>query len=146
MKELAAGTKLNERFRSSEKVEKAHVETRAMEFLYVDGDDFVFMDSQTYDQITLPAADLAAQVGFLLPNTPVQISLHRELPIGIELPANVALQVVETESVVKGQTASGSGKPARLETGITVTVPTFIAVGDKVRINTETRQYVDRVD
>ena len=98
------------------------------------------------DIAALPAADLEAQVGFLLPNTAVQVSLHNEVPISIELPSSVSLEVVETESVVKGQTASGSGKPARLETGITVTVPTFISVGDKVRINTETRQYVDRTD
>ncbi len=144
MKEVSTGTKLNERFRSGDKVEKAHVEQRPMQFLYQDGTGCVFMDTETYEQITLPAEDLEAQMGYLLPNEVVQVNFHNDKPIGVELPANVVLEVVETEAVVKGQTAAGSGKPARLETGITVTVPTFVSTGDRIKVNTETGEYVER--
>ena len=115
-----------------------------MQFLYQDGTGCVFMDTETYDQITLPAEDLEAQMGYLLPNEVVQVNFHNDKPIGVELPANVVLEVVDTEAVVKGQTAAGSGKPARLETGITVTVPTFVSEGDKIKVNTETGEYVER--
>ncbi len=146
MKEINQGTKLNERFRSEDKLEKAHVEPRQMQYLYADGDNLVFMDLETYEQLSLPLEDLQEQIGYLLPNTEVQINFHNENPIGFELPANVILEVVETEAVVKGQTASGSGKPARLETGIRITVPTFVTAGDKVKVNTETGDYVERAE
>ncbi len=146
MKETTVGTKLNERFRSNDKVEKAHVEQRAMQYLYQEASGHVFMDTGTYDQITIAAEDIEHQLGFLLPNEEVQISFHNEKPISVELPANVVLEVVETEAAVKGQTASGSGKPARLETDITVSVPTFVNVGDKIKVNTETGEYVERAN
>lgn len=144
MKEISMGTKLNERFRSEDKVEKAHVEFHQMQYLYQEGDNYVFMDTASYEQISIPAADLEEQIAYLLPNTEVQMTFHNELPIGLDLPPNVTLEVVETEAVIKGQTASGSGKPARLETGLVVTVPTFINVGDKVKVNTDTGEYVER--
>ncbi len=146
MKEVTEGTKLNERFRSVDTLEKAHVEARAMQFLYADGDSYVFMDNETYEQMQLPADDLADIAQYLLPNTEVQINFHNGAPIGVELPATVVLEVVETEGVVKGQTAASSGKPAELETGIRVTVPAFVNVGDKVKINTETGEYMERAD
>lgn len=146
MKALAAGTKLNERFRSEDKVEKAHVEPRKMQYLYAEGAELIFMDSETYEQIGLPADDLAELVGYLLPNTEVQLNFHNDEPIGVELPANVVLEVVDTEAVVKGQSAAGSGKPAELETGLRVTVPSFVSVGDKIKINTETGEYVERAE
>ena len=144
MKCISDGTKLNERFRSEDKMEKAHVEPRNMQYLYLDGESYVFMDNETYEQITIEAEDLEVQAPFLLPNTEVQINFHNDNPIGIELPASVVLEVVETEGVVKGQTASGSGKPAVLETGHKVTVPTFISVGEKVKVNTDTGDYMER--
>jgi elongation factor P len=144
MKEISMGTKLNERFRSEDKIEKAHVEFRQMQYLYQEGDNYIFMDMQTYEQISIPAEDLEEQIAYLLPNTEVQMTFHNEVPIGLDLPANVILEVVETEAVIKGQTASGSGKPAKLETGLVVTVPTFINAGDKVKVNTDTGEYVER--
>ena len=144
MKCISDGTKLNERFRSEDKVEKAHVEPRQMQYLYADGESMVFMDNQTYEQVNIDAEDLEAQAPFLLPNTDVQINFHNDPPIGIELPGSVVLEVVETEGVVKGQTASGSGKPAILETGHKVTVPTFVTVGEKVKVNTDTGEYMER--
>ncbi len=144
MKELNAGTKLNERFRSEDKVEKPHVDVRSMQYLYQDGDNYVFMDSESYEQIHIPAEDLEEQVKYLLPNTDVQVAIHNESPIGLDLPANVVLEVTETDVAIKGQTAAGSGKPATLETGLVVTVPTFINIGDKVKVNTDTGEYVER--
>jgi len=140
------GTKLNERFRSEDKIEKAHVEPRKMQYLYADGDGHVFMDQESYEQMTMPAEDLEEQIGYLLPNTDVQINFHNDSPIGIELPGNVILEVTETEAAIKGQTASGSGKPATLETGIRVNVPVFVNTGDKIKVNTETGDYVERAD
>ncbi len=144
MKCISDGTKLNERFRSEDKMEKAHVEPRKMQYLYLDGENYVFMDSENYEQITLDAEDLEEQAPFLLPNTDLQINFHNESPIAIELPGSVVLEVVETDGVVKGQTASGSGKPAVLETGHKVTVPTFVTVGEKVKVNTDTGEYMER--
>lgn len=144
MKELSQGTKLNERFRSEDKVEKAHVEVREMQYLYQDGDNYMFMDNESYEQIGIPADDLEEQIKYLLPNTEVTVAFHNETPIGLDLPANVILEVTETDAALKGQTASSSGKPATLETGLVVTVPTFIEAGDKIKVNTDTGDYVER--
>ena len=144
LKESNVGTKLNERFRSEDKIEKARVEPRQMQYLYPDGDNYIFMDLESYEQIHLGADDLVSQEGFLLPNVEVQINFYNEQPIGVEFPATVVIEVAETESVVKGQTAAGSGKPAILETGLRVMVPTFVSVGDWIRINTETGEYIER--
>ena len=144
MKDIMNGTKLNERFRSTDKVEKPHVEPRKMQYLYAEGDSHIFMDSENYEQTTLSADDLSEQIGYLLPNTDVQINFYDELAIGLDLPSNVVLEVKETETVVKGQTAASGGKPALMETGIRITVPPFVNVGEKVKVNTETGEYVER--
>ena len=144
LKDISGGTKLNERFRSVDTVEKAHVEPRQMQYLYAESDDLVFMDNETFEQMHIPREDLEDQLGFLLPNTDVQVNFHNDVPIGIDLPANVVLEVVDTESAIKGQTATGSGKPAELETGLKVTVPQFVSVGDKIKVNTESGEYVER--
>ncbi len=144
MKEISLGTKLNERFRSDEKLEKAHVEQRKMQYLYAEGDNHIFMDLNNYEQLGLSKDDIQEQLGFLLPNMEVQVNFHNENPIGMELPLNVVLEVIDTESVVKGQTATSSGKPAKLQTGITVTVPQFINIGEKIKVNTGTGEYVER--
>ncbi|RTZ59184.1 MAG: elongation factor P [Gammaproteobacteria bacterium] len=144
MKEIAEGTKLNERFRSEDKVEKAHVEPRQMQYLYADGEDFVFMDMENFEQLTVPGNDLEDQAGFLIPNIEVQVNFHNDRPIGIEFPANVILEIVDTEASIKGQTATSSGKPAKLETGLVVTVPQFINAGDRIKVNTQTGEYVER--
>ncbi len=144
MKSVNEGTKLNERFRSEDKVERAHVEPRQMQYLYAEGDSHIFMDNETFDQLTMSADDLEAEIPFLLPNTDVQINFHNDSPIGVEMPGNVILEVVETEAVVKGQTAASGGKPAVLETGYKLTVPQFISPGEKVKVNTETGDYVER--
>lgn len=146
LKDIINGTKLNERFRSTDKVERPHVEPRKMQYLYAEADGHIFMDSETYEQLTLSSDDLAEQAGYLLPNTDVQIVFYDETPIGLDLPSNVVLEVTDTEGVVKGQTAAGGGKPATLETGIRITVPTFVNIGEKVKVNTETGEYVERAN
>jgi elongation factor P len=145
MKCIGDGTKLNERFRSEDKVEKAHVETRQMQYLYTEGDSYIFMDNESFEQLTMSADDLEDQMPFLLPNTDVQINFHNDNPIGVELPTNVILEVIETDVMVKGQTAASGGKPAVLETGYKLTVPQFISIGEKIKVNTETGEYVERV-
>ena len=146
LKAISDNTKLNERFRSEDKLEKAHVEPRQMQYLYPEGSDFVFMDLESFEQFPIAADGLDGQSDFLLPNEEVQINFHNDQPIGIELPASVVLQVTETEAVVKGQTAAGSGKPAIVETGLRVIVPPFVNTGDKIRVNTDTGEYMERAD
>ncbi|MBT3769051.1 MAG: elongation factor P [Acidiferrobacteraceae bacterium] len=146
MKAISDNTKLNERFRSEDKLEKAHVEPRQMQYLYPEGDDFVFMDLESFEQLQLSGDDLVGQSEYLLPNEEVQINFYNDQPIGVELPQSVALAVTETESVVKGQTAAGSGKPAIVETGLRVIVPAFINVGDRIKVSTESGEYMERAD
>jgi elongation factor P len=144
MKDVETGTKRNERIRTDEKIERAYVEPREMQFLYQDGSGYVFMDKENYEQLTLPADFLEGQAGYLLPNTDVQVNFHNERPIGIQLPSSVVLAVVETEPAMRNATATGSFKPARLETGITVQVPQFVGEGDRIKVNTDTGEYVER--
>jgi len=146
MKAIADGTKLNERFRSDEKLEKAHVEPRKMQYLYPEGEDLVFMDLETYEQLNISGDEIAEQKGYLTPNIEVQINFYNNNPIGLDLPTAVTVTVTDTETVVKGQTAAGSGKPATVDTGIRVTVPAFVKLGDKIRINTDTGDYIERAD
>lgn len=145
MKDIENGTKLNERFRTDEKVEKAFVEPRNMEFSYNDEENFVFMDLETYEQLSLPADFLEGQSEYLLPNTRVQINMYNERAIGIQLPQSVVLKIVETEPNLKGATATSSYKPAKMETGLTVMIPPFVLEGEKIRVNTDTGEYVERV-
>lgn len=145
MKDIEAGTKNNQRFRTDEKIERAFVEGRAMEYLYADGDNYWFMDKENYEQLNLPRDLLEGQVEYLLPNTVVQVNFHNERPIGVQLPPSVVLTIVETEPTLKGATATGSFKPAKMETGLTVMVPPFVGEGEKIKINTDSGEYIERV-
>lgn len=144
MKDIETGTKKNERIRTEEKIERAYVEPRDMQFLYQDGSGYVFMDKESYEQLTLSADFLEGQSGFLIPNTDVQVNFHNERPIGIQLPPSVVLTVTETEPGMKNATATGSFKPAKVETGITVQVPQFVSEGEKIKVNTDTGEYIER--
>lgn len=144
MKDIESGTKRNERIRTEDKIERAHVDQREMQFLYSDGSGYVFMDKETFDQLTLPADFLEGQAGYLLPNTDVQINFHNDRPIGIQMPPTAVLTVVETEPNLKGATATGSFKPAKTETGITVMVPQFVSEGEQIKVNTDTGEYIER--
>ena len=127
-----------------DKIERAHVEQRDMQFLYSDSSGYVFMDKESFEQLTLTADFLEGQAGYLIPNTDVQVNFHNDRPIGIQLPPTVVLTVLETEPNVKGGTATGSFKPARTETGVTVMVPQFISDGTRVKVSTDTGEYIER--
>lgn len=146
LKNLIDGTKLNERFRSSEKVEKVTLEQKDYQFLYAEGEMFTFMDQDTYEQISISAEDIGEDSVFLQDGMTVVIELYGEKPIGVSLPEKVVLEVTETEPVVKGQTASSSYKPAILENGLRVGVPPFVSAGDKIIVSTAEREYAGRAD
>ena len=144
MKDIEAGTKVNQRFRTDDKVERAFVEPRAMEYLYQDGDNYVFMDQQNYEQLSLSADFLEGQTGFLLPNTGAQINFYNGRAIGIELPPSVVLTITDTEPAIKNATATTTFKPALTETGLTVQVPPFINQGERIKVNTNDGTYMER--
>ncbi len=144
MKDIERGTKVNQRFVTDEKVEKAFVESREMDYLYNDEDNYIFMDNANYEQLAIPKDFLEAEAGYLLPNTTIQINFYNERPIGVLLPQSVVLEVIETDPNIKGSTVTTSFKPATLETGILVQVPPFIEKGEKIKINTDTGEYVER--
>lgn len=145
MKDIEAGTKTNQRFRTEDKVERAFVESREMQYLYNDGSEYIFMDKSTYEQLHLSAGFLEGQVEYLLPNTDILVNFHNERPIGVQLPPSVILTITETEPNLKGATATGSYKPAKTETGLTVMVPPFVLEGEKIKVNTDSGEYVERV-
>jgi elongation factor P len=144
MKDIESGTKTNQRFRTEDKVERAFVEPRDMEYLYQDGESYVFMDKQNYEQLSLSADFLEGQSGFLLPNTDVQINFYNGRAIGVELPPSVVLTVTDTEPAIKNATATTTFKPARMETGITVQVPPFVNQGERIKVNTNDGTYMER--
>jgi elongation factor P len=144
MKDIEAGTKTNQRFRTEDKVERAFVDPRDMQFLYQDGDSYVFMDNENYEQMSLSAEFLEGQSGFLLPEMEVQINFYNGRAIGIQLPPSVVLTVADTEPGIKNSTATNSFKPAKMETGITVQVPPFINVGEKIKVDTAEGKYMER--
>jgi elongation factor P len=144
MKDIESGTKRNERIRTEDKIERAYVEQRAMQYLFSDGANYVFMDHETFEQLTLPDELLEGQSGYLIPNIDVQVNFHNDRPIGVQLPPTVTLTVTETEPNLKGATATGSFKPARTGTGITVMVPQFVTEGERINVNTDTGEYIER--
>jgi elongation factor P len=144
MRRISDGVKVSERYRTTEQVERAFVDERAYNFLYEDGDGFHFMNPENYDQVTVPADLVGTASAYLQDGTTVSLSLHEEVPIAIELPARATLEIVETEPVVKGQTASGSYKPAMLSNGVRTMVPTYITAGTRVVVMTEDGSYVER--
>jgi len=144
MKDIEAGTKTNQRFRTDDKVERAFVDPREMQYLYQDGDEYVFMDKQNYEQLHLSAEFLEGQAGYLIPNTDVQVNFYSGRAIGVELPPSVVLTVVETEPGIKNATATTSFKPARMETGITVQVPPFVGTGERIKVSTNDGSYMER--
>lgn len=146
VKNLLNGRTLERTFRSGEKVDEADVEDRKMQYLYLDGDSLVFMDSQTYDQIPFSKEVVGDAIKFLKENTEVGVLFWRGKPVNIDLPAFIEAKVTECEPGVKGDTASGATKPATLETGAVVQVPLFIKEGEVLRVDTRTGEYVERVN
>lgn len=146
LKNLIDGRKLNERFRADETVERVRLEQKDFQFLYAEGDDLVFMDTTTYDQITLATDFVGERAAFLQDGMTVTVEMHEERAIGVKLPDQVVLEIVEADPVVKGQTAASSYKPAKLENGLRVMVPPFIATGERIVVDTNEVTYLRRAD
>ncbi|GBF27977.1 elongation factor P [bacterium MnTg02] len=146
LKNLIDGTKLNERFRSSQTVERVRLEQSDYQFLYKEGDMLVFMNLESYEQIEIAEDFLDDRAAFLQDGMQVKVESHEGKPIAISLPDQVALEVSETEPVVKGQTATSSYKPAILENGIRVMVPPFVGHGEKIIVDTNELTYVRRAE
>ncbi|MEM1381047.1 MAG: elongation factor P [Pseudomonadota bacterium] len=146
LKNLIDGRKLNERFRSSETVEKVRLEQKEHSFLYAEGDMLTFMDGETYEQIQIPEDLIGEQRAFLQDGMQVEVEMHEGRAIGVALPEQVTLLITDTEPTVKGQTASSSYKPATLENGLRVMVPPHITNETKIIVNTQTIEYVKRAE
>ena len=144
LKSVIKGTKLNERFRSNESIEKAEVDEKNFNFLYSDDQNSYFMDNISFEQISMENELIGEKIKLLKENLEVTISLLDERPLSIELPKNILCIVETTDAVVKGQTAASSYKPARLDNGLTITVPPFIENGDKVIIDSRNLEYVKK--
>ncbi|HEC00824.1 MAG TPA: elongation factor P [Sphingomonadales bacterium] len=144
LKNLRDGRKLNERFRSSEKVEQVRLEQKNHSYLFENAGMYTFMDLETYEQVELNADLVGEQAAFLQDGMEVVIESYEDSPLSVTLPQNVTLEVVETEPVVKGQTATSSNKPAIMENGSRVMVPPFVGVGDRIVVNVAESTYVER--
>jgi elongation factor P len=146
LKNVVTGGKLNERFRSAETVDEVQLERRDFQYLYGSDDMLTFMDMQSYDQIEVPADLLAERAQFLQDGMKVVMQLHEGKPLGVRLPPQVVLQIVEADPTTKGQTAASSYKSATLENGLRIQVPPFIEAGTKVIVSTDDGSYVKRAE
>jgi len=146
LKNLVTGTKLNERFRASETIERVRLEQKDFQFLYEEGENLVFMDNESYEQLELQKEFVGDRAAFLQNGMTVTVELHEEKPIGVKLPDQVTLAIAEADPVVKGQTATSSYKPAVLDNGVRVMVPPFISAGERIVIDTNELVYLRRAD
>jgi len=146
LKNLIDGRKLNNRFGSDEKVEQTHLEIRDFQFLYKEGDSLVFMDNDTYEQISLAEEFVGERAAFLQDGMNVSLKLHGERPVSIALPDQVVLEIAQAEPTLKGQTAASSYKPALLANGVRVMVPPFISAGERIVVDTNEIAYIRRAE
>ena len=146
LKKIPEGTKLNERFRASETVERLRLENKTYQYLYTEGTLASFMDKETYEQIEISTDFLGEKISLLQDGMDVEIESHEEMPINIAFPDQITLKIIETEPTVKGQTAAASYKPAELENGLRIMVPPFVQVDENIIINTEDLTYVKRAE
>jgi elongation factor P len=144
IKNLKTGNVVDKRFKPEDKVETAFLDKREMEYIYQDAEGYIFMDTENFEQVTLRAILVGDLMGYIKPNTKVNVTFYEGNPLSIELPDTVILQVTETEPSVKGATAAAQYKPATLETGIKVTVPPFIAIGEMIKVDTRSGEYLER--
>ena len=145
LKNVETGQVVEKTFRAGEKVAKAMLDRREMQYLYKEGKEYVMMDNETYEQLQLTEDQIGDGIKYLKENMIVQVLMHDSRIIGVDLPAHVILEVTDTPPSEKGNTAQGGTKPATLETGAVVNVPFFISNGDKIRVDTRTNEYLDRV-
>ena len=144
LKDIKAGTKLNERFGSSDVVERVRLDEKDYQYLYKEGDLYTFMDNETYDQLHVPAESVGNAVNFLKEGDTAVLPTYNTEIIGVDLPASVELEVADTEPGIQGDRVSGARKPATLETGYVVQVPLFVNVGDRLKVDTRTGEYLSR--
>jgi elongation factor P len=144
LKNVRTGAVLDKTFRAAEKVEQAVVEKREMQFLYRDGDDFVFMDNTSYDQLHVPPAAIGDAAKYIVDGSTVVLQMYNGEIIGSDMSASVELTVADTEPGIQGDRVSGAKKPARLETGATVQVPLFINIGDRIKVDTRSGEYISK--
>ena len=144
LKNLKTGAVNPRRFKPEDKVEVAFLDKRPMQYLYQDGDDYVFMDKETFDQVSLAKEWVGEQIFYLKENDDAQVTFYEGKPLSLELPPTVELKVVETEPSLKGATAAAQTKPAVLETGLKINVPPFVGVGELIQIDTRTGEYLSR--
>ncbi len=145
IKNLRTGKSVDRTYRAGERVVEADIEDRTMTYLYAEADALVFMDTTSYEQFTIPIKQVGEAKDYLQENAEVSVILYNGQPINVEIPSFVIAKVVQTDPGVKGDTASGATKPAKIETGATVLVPLFIKEGEKIRVDTRTGEYVERV-
>jgi elongation factor P len=146
LKNMITGAVLDRTWRSGEKLDPANVESRPMQYLFATGDRYTFMDSQSYEQVELAGEMLGDDINFLMDQLPVEVLFYNERPVGASLPSHVVMEVTECEPGVKGDTATGATKGATVQTGYTLQVPLFIKQGEKIKIDTRTGEYVERVN
>jgi elongation factor P len=144
LRSLGAGAVVDKTFRAGEKFNRIRTETKNMQYLYDSGDEVVFMDAETYEQLALPHADLEDELPFMQPSSNVQVMFIGGTASGVELPSSVVLEVTDTEPGVKGDTVSNVTKPATLETGAVVQVPLFVNVGDRIKVDPREKRYIQR--
>lgn len=144
LKNMMTGAVIDRTFKSGEKLDKADTEERTMQYLYQEGDQYVFMDNQTYEQMRISAEVLGENVYFLLDNMEIDVMLFESKPIGVTPPTFVVLEVTQTDPGFKGDTSGNTTKPATVSTGLVVQVPLFVNIGDKLKIDTRTSAYVER--
>jgi len=144
LRNLRSGNVNEKTFRAGEKVKRAQIDNLRMQYLYANGDDHVFMDNDSYEQIEIPGNQIKNELKYLKENMEVHVIQYHGEVLGLQLPVTVELEVTETEPGIKGDTASGGSKPATVETGLTVQVPFFVNIGDKLVINTDVGEYVSR--
>jgi elongation factor P len=144
LRNLRTGSVVDRTFRAAEKVERAMIDKRDMQYLYRSGDDYVFMDSNTYDQLDVGQGSLGDAANYLVENAEAILRMYGDEIVGVELPAAVELSIADTEPGIQGDRVSGARKPATLETGLVVQVPLFVGPGDRVRVDTRTGEYITR--
>jgi len=145
LKNLETGQVLDVTFKSGDMVDIPDVETRDMQFLYQEGEHYVFMDNTTYDQVRVGEKEVGDAKMYMIDNCPLSVTFYNNRAVAIEMPNFVELDISETQPNIKGDTSSGGGKPATLETGLTVTVPFHLNAGEKIKIDTRTNQYIEKV-
>lgn len=146
MRNIRTGNQLEQRFSSFDKVEKVHLDNQKMQFLYKEGSDFFFMNSENYEQVQLNENDLGDAANFLLADAVIHVQFYEGKPVGVDLPKSMDFKVIETEPSIKGQTATSSYKPAKIETGVLIKVPQFVNEGDMIKIDPTTHEYLERAN